>query len=169
MQSELQYLEQDVKFFQLWALTADLGLDSTLFSILGSNREETALHKLIITAPTTKISQSMRLQGPRIIKDSFIVSNGAENGSPFARDPGDSLWHNKLSPVRDQEQDDLHFRLNWKTVFQYVFGLKNLQDENFDESLESAEKVPAIEELLDRISSHIQEGMSDEKLRSSTL
>jgi RNA polymerase I-specific transcription initiation factor RRN6 len=169
MQPELQYLEQEVRFFQLWALTTDLGLVSTLFSVVGSSQEEIARPRLNVTAPTTKISHSLRSQGPRVVKDSFIVWDGAEDERFLGDSRRNAFQHNSLSSVDDQEKDGLRFRLNWETIFQYVFGLKDLQDERFDDGIESPEEPPRIEELLDRVSSHIQEGIRKERLKSNTL
>jgi RNA polymerase I-specific transcription initiation factor RRN6 len=169
MRPELQYVKQDVRFFQLWILTSDLGLNSTLLSVIGSSPEQMTRSRLLITAPNTKISQPSRPQGPRVVKDSFIVSDGMGDERFWRNSPGNPFQYHMISSVNDQERDDLRFRLNWVTIFQHVFGLKNRQNENFDEPVESPEEVLRIDELLGRVLSLLQEERGEGVLRSRTL
>ena len=165
---ELQYLEQDVRFFQLWALNADLGLDSTLLSVHRSDFEEISRPRLLITAPPFKLTQSLRPQGPQFAKDSFIVADGMDDEHSLGN--GHTFHDSGVHSTTGRNRDDLRFRLNWKVIFQQVFGLSNVQIENDDEVAESADDgEQRLKEFLDRAFSHIQEGIKEEKLASSSL
>jgi RNA polymerase I-specific transcription initiation factor RRN6 len=168
MEPELQYLEQDVRFFQLWALTTDLALHSTLFSVFIPRSEDIKRSRLHITAPTTKLTQSLRPQGPQFVHDSFIVVDGIDDKPSLGH--GFAFRGNDLHSVTDRNRDDLRFRLNWKPIFQHVFGLSNVQIENIGNDIESQEEgEKRLKECLARASSHIQERISGEELTSSTL
>ncbi len=168
---ELQYLEQDVRFFQLWALTTDLGLHSTLFSVPKTSSEEITGPQLHITAPTIKLTQSLRSQGPQFVHNSFIVADGMNDelslGHKFAF--RGSEVHSNIG----RDEDDLRFTLNWKVIFQQAFGLSEIHTDNIDndddDTVSQEEGETRLKECLDRVSSHIQEGISQEKLLSSTL
>jgi RNA polymerase I-specific transcription initiation factor RRN6 len=165
---ELQYLEQDVRFFQLWALNADLGLDSTLLSVHRSDSEEISRPRLLITAPPFKLTQSLRPQGPQFAKDSFIVADGMDDEHSLGN--GYTFHDSRVHSTTGRNRDDLRFRLNWKVIFQQVFGLSNVQIENDDEVAESAEDgEQRLKEFLDRAFSHIQEGIKEEKLACNSL
>jgi RNA polymerase I-specific transcription initiation factor RRN6 len=165
---ELQYLAQDVRFFQLWALTTDLGLHSTLFSVFRSRCEEITRPRLHITAPTVKLTQSLRPQGPQFVHDSFIVADGIDDEPSLGHEY--AFRGNDAHSVTDRNRDDPRFRLNWKAIFQHVFGLSNVQIETVDDDVESQEEgEKRLKECLARASSHIREGISGEKLTRSTL
>lgn len=167
---ELQYLEQDVRFLQLWALTTDLGLHSTLFSVPKLSSEEITGLQLHITAPTIKLTQSLRSHGPQFVHDSFIVADGRND----ERSLGHELAFRGSEAHFNMGRDDLRFTLNWKVIFQQAFGLgkvhiDNINNDDDDGIVSQDESETRLKECLDRVSSHIQEGISQEKLLSGTL
>jgi RNA polymerase I-specific transcription initiation factor RRN6 len=171
---ELQYLEQDVSFFQLWALTTDLGLHSTLFSVPKPSSEEITGPQLHISAPTIKLTQSLRSKGPQFVHDSFIVADGMNDERSLGHEFGfrGTEMHSNIG----RDEDDLRFTLNWKVIFQQAFGLSKVHignidndDDDDDDTVSQEEGETRLKECLDRVSSHIQEGISQEKLLSGTL
>jgi len=72
-----------------------------------------------------------------------------------------------------RDEDDLRFTLNWKVIFQQAFGLSEIHTDNIDndddDTVSQEEGETRLKECLDRVSSHIQEGIGQEKLLSSTL
>jgi len=169
MGPEVQYLEEDVKFFQLWALTADLALNDTLLAAIKLYPEESLRPRLNITAPTIKLTQSLRPQGPRRVKDAFIVADGLNDERLLGHEQG--LRDTRLHSVTGKDRDDLRFRLNWKAIFQHVFSLSHAQAENIDdEDSESAEDGgERLKESLTRAFSYVQKGIEAQTLHSSTL
>lgn len=164
----LQFLNQDVRFFQMWAFTADLGLNSTLLSVLRLAPEEISRPRLLISAPTFKLTQSLRPQGPQYVKDSFFVADGVEYERSLTH--GYTFQDSRVHSNANQDRDDLRFRLNWKRIFQHGFGLSNVQIETTDEDTELQEEGESrLKEFLDHASSHIHEGINGAKLTSNTL
>jgi RNA polymerase I-specific transcription initiation factor RRN6 len=165
---EFQYLERDVRFFQIWALNTDLGLHSTLLSLHGSNSDDIIKPRLIVTAPTIKIIQPQRPQGPRVVQDSFIVMDGVDDER--LSDQSDIFQNERGPQPNDLERGDLRLSLDWKLIFQQIFGLKGLQTGNLDEDIDLSEVGESrLQKSLDLASSRIREGIKGEMLTNSTL
>ncbi|KAE9375423.1 hypothetical protein N431DRAFT_402951 [Stipitochalara longipes BDJ] len=167
--SEFRYLEEDVRFFQLWALTADLALNVTLLAALKSNFGSVSWPRLSITAPTIKLTQSLRTKGPRLVKDAFIVADRLIDERSIGHEQ--DFFDNQVHSIPDQDRDDLRFRLDWKVIFQHVFGLSHVQSENIvDEDVESSgDGRERLKESLHRAYSHVQQGVREQTLKCSTL
>jgi RNA polymerase I-specific transcription initiation factor RRN6 len=163
---ELHYLERGVKFLQMWALTADLGLKYTLLSVQRADSGRPSLH---IKAPNFKLTQSLRTQGPQFANDSFIVPDCIED-KRFLAQGGHNSHDSSAFSITGQNRDDLRFRLNWKVIFQQVFGLGNAQAVNVVEVVESTKDgEQTLKARLDRALSCIQEKVKEEKLACSSL
>ncbi|KAK0116979.1 hypothetical protein ONS96_012821 [Cadophora gregata f. sp. sojae] len=106
-----RYAEDGVEFFQLWAITTDLGLLSTLTAV--------KLHgtkSRVVIAPDTKLLLSSRFLGPKFVNedDDFVVPDEVHSKTMFRNKASHCMLH-------PPEKDDLRFRLNWRRIFQKVF------------------------------------------------
>ena len=166
---EVRYLEEDVRFFQLWTLAADLALNVTVLAAFKLDSEKAFRPKLNITAPTIKLTQSLRPQGPRVVKDAFIVADRLNDEVFIGHEQ--RLLDNQMHSVNRKDRDDLRFRLNWKAIFQHVFGPSHIRTEDVDdEDGESAEdRGDKLREFLRRARSYVQEAIRDQTLNNSTL
>ncbi|CZT06333.1 uncharacterized protein RCO7_03333 [Rhynchosporium graminicola] len=108
-----KYVKDGVEFCQIWAVTADLGLFSTLVAII---RNDSQHHD--ITAPDTKLLLSSRVLGPKLAHedDDFVVPD--EKGAQISRriKAHSAGFTTSLVP----EKDDLRFRLDWRKLSQIV-------------------------------------------------
>jgi RNA polymerase I-specific transcription initiation factor RRN6 len=114
--------------------------------------------------------QPLRSQGPQFVHDSFIVADGMND----ERSLGHELACRGSEVHFNISRDDLRFTLNWKVIFQQAFGLSkvhidNINNDDDDDIVSQEEGETGLKECLDRVSSHIQEGISQEKLLSGTL
>ncbi|KUJ18094.1 uncharacterized protein LY89DRAFT_614583 [Mollisia scopiformis] len=156
-----QYLENDVRFFQVWALGTNLGLNSTLYAV--QNQSSSALTNLLfVEPPTYRVRQSSRRFGARVMEDSFVVPDG-EAEDDFDHVERGNMQHDKQTMLLGEWQDDLRYRINWRRVYRHVFGLDS------EEKVLATTDVPTISELFGRISDHIQHGLEDGELATRTF
>lgn len=166
---ELQYLEQDVKFFQLWALTSNLGLDSTLFSIYSPPPDGHLERIPVILPPSVRLGGSNRRMGSEYVDDPFIVPDGMDEEA-FLDEP----CHKKPELEQDlarksKAQDDLRLRLNWRKIFQHLFLQDFPTGQDIDHDVNSMPKLPKMLELLGRASDRINQGLGENVLAASTM
>ena len=82
----------------------------------------------------------------------------------------DMLQHEQAPIAKEQDRDALRFSLNWKLVFQHVFGLKRLETDSLDEGFELPDEgEPKLKTFLDLASSRIREGIKEGRLICNTL
>jgi RNA polymerase I-specific transcription initiation factor RRN6 len=106
---------EQFKFFQVWALTSDLGLSSTLCAVNDSRTSSAS-----ISAPTTKVSQSLRRIGSRNVKDLFIVPDEDNEEDGFLGQFWSSMRVDAAA-TSGNDTDDLRLRMNWRGLFEHVF------------------------------------------------
>jgi len=153
----MQYIERNVKFFQVWALTSDLALKSTLCAVNNQGRTN-----FFITAPTTpKRAEPSHRTGRRAVEDPFIVRDGLNDEELLERRQNNST--KRIVTV------DLPSKMNWKELFRHVFLGTSLNSNEAGLSVESREVCPKLEELLARILDRIRIGMEEGKLAINTL
>ncbi|EKD12846.1 uncharacterized protein L3040_007000 [Drepanopeziza brunnea f. sp. 'multigermtubi'] len=142
-----KYMEDGVEFFQLWALTSDLGLVSTLSAVTEGSKQ------LDIVPPERKLLISQRYRGPRIANDDdFIVP---DDEIDIITPERNSAFNQELSPVDDQ----VRLTLDWRWIFQNVF-LKKITPPGCDSKLA---------DLLSFAVGRIKQGMENNDLQNSTL
>jgi RNA polymerase I-specific transcription initiation factor RRN6 len=166
---ELQYLEQDVKFFQLWALTSNLGLSSTLFSIYSPAPDGHLERIPLILPPSVRLGGSNRRMGSEFVDDPFIVPDGMDEEA-FLDEP----CHKKPELEQDlarksKAQDDLRLRLNWRKIFQHLFLQDFPTGQDIDHDVSSMPKFSKMLELLSRASDRINQGLGENVLAASTM
>ena len=164
---ELQYIEHEVKFFQLWALTSDLGMWSTLCSIrcIGSAME--ASQTLKITAPTTKLrGSSSHTKSRRVVNDPFIVSDELDDELLAC---GASVAVKSDERSRRQVVDDLRFGMNWTGIFQSAFVTESQSVQNNSLQTKSPDSSPRLAELLRNVEDRINHAKAENSLGMTTL
>ncbi|KAH7356839.1 RNA polymerase I-specific transcription initiation factor RRN6-like protein [Rhexocercosporidium sp. MPI-PUGE-AT-0058] len=135
-----KYIEDGVEFFQLWAVTADLGLFSTLTAI-----HRTGTKEFGIVAPDTKLLLSSRVLGPKYVNEDndFIAPDNRRHSKIFQRS---RVSHAGIVAANVPAKDDLHFRLNWRKIFRTVFDeTSNGEQPN---SNPESDLIPGFPELL---------------------
>jgi RNA polymerase I-specific transcription initiation factor RRN6 len=165
---ELQYLEQDVKFFQLWALTSNLGLGSALFSIYSPPPDGHMPPIPLILPPSVRLGSSTRRMGSKYVDHPFIVPDGTDEEA-ILDEPYKKPELEQDLTRKSKAQDDLRLRLNWRKIFQHVFlqGFPTGQD--IDHDVNSMPKLPKMLELLGRASDRIDQGLGENVLAASTM
>jgi RNA polymerase I-specific transcription initiation factor RRN6 len=158
----LQYIEKDVRFFQVWALDVSLGLRSSTFAVHDQSTK-TKDEVLSITAPALRVRQSGRRFGSKVIAESFIVPEGEQDEDDIDHIEEVNMQHNMQNTLVDYWQDDLRYRIDWRRIYRHVFGL-DLKDKR-----SASEDVPSIRELLARTSDHIHQGLENTELATSTM
>ncbi|KAG4432629.1 hypothetical protein IFR05_011882 [Cadophora sp. M221] len=156
-----QYVKDGVEFFQLWAITTNLGLFSTL-----SAAHRTGTQELEIISPDTTLLLSARAMGPKFVNegDDFIVPDGRGHsmGSQSRR------ARHVSAAVHVPMKDNIRFRLNWRTIFKRVFVDENSNEEQPNSNLES-DHIPGFLELLNVAAEHIRQRMEQDEPLSVTL
>ncbi|KAH7407569.1 RNA polymerase I-specific transcription initiation factor RRN6-like protein [Cadophora sp. MPI-SDFR-AT-0126] len=157
-----KYVENGVEFFQLWAVTADLGLLSTLFTVTLHDTKTPA-----IIAPDTKLLLSSRFLGPKFVNedDDFVVPD--EHKHPNTS-PKNRASHANHTPVHAPDNDDLRFRVNWRRIFQIVFPEKLAEEELSSRNLD-LEPAPTFLELLSLTTDDIMQRKELDEPMSATL
>ncbi|PVH84588.1 hypothetical protein DL98DRAFT_569097 [Cadophora sp. DSE1049] len=157
-----KYVEDGVEFFQLWAVTADLGLLSTLSAV---TLHDTKTHAII--APDTKLLLSSRFFGPKFVNedDDFVVPDDHKHSNTSHKKRASHASH---TLVHAPENDDLRFRVNWRRIFQKVF-LNKLSEEELSSRNLDLEPAPAFPELLSLTADDIMQRKELDEPMSATL
>ena len=165
--TDLRNVNQEVKFLQVWILTSDLGLGSTLFAVHSAAPEGGVEPWPAITAPKTRVRVSTRRMGPRTVKDSFVVPDG------FGEEESLGQLHPKVSArgdlVQGNAHDDLRFRLDWRKLFEEVFSQAEAYRKQAKPGAEAPNIFPEMAELLSRASNQVLEAINTGILAKRTL
>ncbi|KAH6722185.1 RNA polymerase I-specific transcription initiation factor RRN6-like protein [Leptodontidium sp. MPI-SDFR-AT-0119] len=156
-----KYVEHGVEFFQLWAITTNLGLFSTL-----SAAHRTGTQDLEIIPPDTRLLMSSRALGPKLVNedDDFIVPDG----QGYDKVSQGRKAHHASAAVHVPEKDDLRFRLNWRRIFRRVFFGETSNEEQPNSNVESDHTL-GFPELLTLATEHIMQRKKQDEPLSVTL
>jgi len=164
---EWQFVERDVKFYQVWALTSNLGLSTTLCAIYTGSTRNASLPRLLITAPTARISLRRRtVMDGQVVVDSFIVPDSLVDDEELDRLPAAMSRLDQRFSGKEKMQDDLRFRINWRGIFQQVFmdaSPGNPAEIGVSESFET------VSDLVEHVSDFIKQKMEGDTLAMSSL
>jgi hypothetical protein len=164
----LQYLERNIRFCQIWVLSSDLEMSTTLGAFVNT-QEVGQQHKHII-APTMKSAQFSNLVASLpMIDDYFVVPDGLDDESAsIVKGNKISSQHNGQTISDAKAHNDLRMRVNSRKVFQRVFMDVSPDDLHTigDHSRTSSESMA---ELLLRIESCIQQANQHGSLAMPTL
>lgn len=119
---ELQLVERNVQFYQVWALTSNFELRSTLCAMY-TMPSRTGQTRLRIMAPTTRIPIRRHLSESAVaVLDSFVVRDNlaTEEGLDYAASTNQSQAYRHHQEL-ENAQGDLKPRLNWRCIFQRVY------------------------------------------------
>lgn len=173
-ESETQYVDASAEFFQLLAITPELGLASALLAI-NSIQDASSRKALSITAPPNKINTT-RPVGPKFVYERFIIPDGITEQHDVintVRKENSKFEPHHAMLIKREAHNDLRFRLNWKTVFQHIFidiiYEKNGQDLQLNGSAEQVVELTKIEDFLKRVSDRIEKSKEQENLPITTL
>ena len=165
---ELQYIELNVRFYQLWALKPDLGMWSTLCCVHSSGSATGSSHMLNITSPTTKLFPSSGHLGSRRVKDDpFIVPDELDDDDFPAHTTSLPFESGERSPK--QVRDDLRFRMNWTGMFQRAFVKGSQNGGNDSLKAKSPRTSPILADLLQRVADRIDLAKAENSLGMATL
>lgn len=146
---EVIYIDQNVRFYQLFTFSPSAGLRMTLCSVRTDSSE------LLITAPNYKSSfakyRNNRKYG-RVVDTQFITSDGALDEELLASRGSDCLYLHHV-PVEFVVQDDKRFRMNWSPIFQQLF-IEN--SGRLAQQMDSSVPINTMTELLDNVSNYIK-------------
>jgi RNA polymerase I-specific transcription initiation factor RRN6 len=161
---ELQYIEEGVRFYQILALTLDLGLSSALCSIQTISSQSSRSSMLRIIVPTsTSIRSSGHVSSQRVEDDSFIVPDELVDDEGLDRLPELPFHpHGSLS-FRKFAQDDSRFKINFRPIFQQAFPLAGQKDR---------EEIDSVENMTDLLKSAldgIHQGKENDNFAMTTL
>ncbi len=154
-----RYADQGVEFFQIWAVTSDLGLVSSL-SAVASNRGK----QLRIVAPDTKLLLSSRPVAPkRVDDDNFIAPE-----DDFDLDDMNQSRTNQrqISQLQEFEKNDARFTLDWRRIFQRIFTQHTIQ---VDPAAGSLDGATGLSELLHLAFHRIRNAVNIDSLHHCTL
>lgn len=159
---EAQYLEQGVRFRQLWILSSGLGLSSTLCAIKRQDPEANEKRIVKIEPPTKEVLKAPRRLEERALGEPFIVADGLDHGDPLTYRPRHAPGNASKVRLEGSRKDDLRLRLDWRSIFQNIYQRVGFQ------RLEQNPLIP-LTEILTRINRHIQRGAEDNHLPLSTM
>jgi RNA polymerase I-specific transcription initiation factor RRN6 len=152
---ELRYVQHNVRFYQVWAVSLRLGLSSTLAAICPENEN---CESFTVSAPTYNAPASRRYKTHQSIGDAFIVPDGVGDN-----DLESSISRlDQLSLAGAHTQDDIRLRINWRVVFQQIFGEGPIVSR-------SAAPFKTMTGLLDDIREHIKQAKEESSLPKTTL
>ena len=153
---EYQYIDHNVKFYQVWAVSSNLSLNSTLSAIHGTgpNGDE-----LTITAPTWKVSKAARRNKNRTFLTTFVAADGEVEGDLESSTSRIA----QISLAMTETQQDLRLRLNWRDVFQHIFS------ENDVHFASNANTSKTMNDLVMVINSRLNQGKEQDCLPISSL
>lgn len=144
--------EVDIGFYQLWALSPNLGVSTALYTIqtLGGQKP------IAIQAPSKRTMHSRR-KGPRIAEedDGFIVH---EDSPPTAAVERTELGrHISYSAVID---DDAQRTVNWSSIFKRAFAV---------DSPDAVKDSRNMLDIIEKVNDSIQMALEDDTLPMNTL
>lgn len=140
-------MEENVEFFQLWALTSDQGLVSTLSAIAEKSKQ------LEIIAPDNQLLITQRYRAPKLVDDQdFVVSDEDTDIIVPWRTSTRSL-------VRPSQKDCGYRTLDWKMIYQRVYSKQSTRPDS----------NPEFAERLSFASVHIRQALENGELLNSTL
>jgi RNA polymerase I-specific transcription initiation factor RRN6 len=163
---EWKFVERDVKFYQVWALTSNLGLSSTLCATYTISARSTSLPRLYIAAPTTRGSFRRRpIEARHAVPDTFLVPDGLVDEEEFGNLTANLSQSDQRFWGKDKAKDDPKLRINWRGIFRKVFmdSLDCQTDAGFSESFDSMTK------LVEKVSHRIQQNMEEDRPAMSSL
>lgn len=134
---EFQYLEEDVKFYQLIAMAPDLGISSGLCTM---HQLGTAV--LDVTPPTRIYSYNAGyMSSKRVADEPWIIPDGVDENGKLTH-PSSRLRKQPVS--RLEAKDDQRFTINFMSIFGQAFGPN--ESVRIDESI-----AELFETILDRV------------------
>jgi RNA polymerase I-specific transcription initiation factor RRN6 len=144
---------QDAKYFQLWALTSSLGFSAALFQV--HLVESGKGLSLLLMAPDRKISHFSRGRRQKSIDDQFLVHN--DSGTEDEENQTNDRYLAKF-----KVNDDIRFRLNWRSVFEHAFI-------NEDPLVETENVISSMSDLLAKVTDSIARGVESQVLPMDTI
>jgi RNA polymerase I-specific transcription initiation factor RRN6 len=154
---ESKYIDYNVKFYQIWAVSSNLSLNSTLSAIYDTSLKG---DELTITAPTWKVSKTANLNKNRGFGATFVAADGEVDGELESST-------SRIAPVSSlamtEIQQGLHWRLNWRNVFQHIFSGNDV----FCTS--QAKTVKTIMDLIMVVNNRLDQGKQEDCLPISSL
>lgn len=163
---ELQLIERNVKFYQIWALTSTLALRSALYAMQVIPAGSSSSLRLHISAPATRLALRRRLpDSGKAVSNSFVVPD--ELTSEEEIDDIPNLSQNYQQSRRNNiGMGSLKPRLNWRRIFQQVFM------DNYTVHPPNASLIRSFEtmsELLDVASHNMRQNMEEDRLPMTSL
>jgi RNA polymerase I-specific transcription initiation factor RRN6 len=159
----LELMEQNVKFYQVWALTPGLALRWTLCAVYDISAG-TSPSKVHITAPTVRSFLRRLLASGDIVVDNFIVPDDFASGDEDDRaSPSHNYKHHQQF-----EKTQVHLQpwVDWRGVFHRLF-LDNTHRNQADTSLVNS--FQNMTELTGSVLHRIDEGMGSDSLPMASL
>jgi RNA polymerase I-specific transcription initiation factor RRN6 len=157
------YLEKEIKFFQLWTLSTDLQLSSTLCVL-----QDLGYHgPLPVLAPSIRIHQSTRRFGSRVAKDSFIVPDNQvleEGEHPSHRERRNFQLIHRLQ-TKSKQHEDIRLGINFRSIFLHIF---NLNRKNKVEN-KSPDTIFNMDKLLNVVLDRLRHGIEEDALPLTTF
>jgi RNA polymerase I-specific transcription initiation factor RRN6 len=134
--TEYQYIEEDVKFYQLLVVGSDLGLSSGVCTMQLSSFQSSESAIIPVTAPTrTYIHTPRYMSSKRIVDEPWIIPDGQDDEPPQATNrPYKQILSSWAA------KDDTRLTINFRSVFQEAFGRDDSEhiEESWTKSLEKA-------------------------------
>ncbi|KAM3074231.1 hypothetical protein ACMFMF_006252 [Clarireedia jacksonii] len=133
----LHYMETGVKFYQIWMLTADLELGTTLWASQSTSNKDTIQSSIV--APTKKSLHHTSQTPAEKLQDDFVVS-----------DPSDDEYLMEMATMEITDTyhapmaSDLHLRINMRSVFERIF-LKPTWEGHENLNMESALRETSVQ------------------------
>ncbi|KAI1008171.1 hypothetical protein K3495_g72 [Podosphaera aphanis] len=166
LRPEEKYREEGVEFFQLYILTPNIQVVSTLVAARFLTCVDTSKLEFHAKAPNKAIRKSLRQLGPRITKEPFIIPD-LTNEESLVTYLDKKRINDAIHDPRHFRQDDLRLRLNWRKVFQQAFMAQDIELQNSGSSLNHMKY--SINEVLSNVFSRIQAGIKYEHFPTTII
>lgn len=160
---ELQLMERNVKFYQVWALSPTFALKWTLCAmyIIPARNGPPNIH---ITAPTIRLSLRRRLpESGEAVVDSFVVADDLASEDEI--DYVSASLSETYRQHQDFEKAQNHLQpwIDWRNIFQRICFDTDSVDVNVVKSFES------MSEVVDAVSHRIGQSMEADTLPMTSL
>lgn len=159
---ESQYIDHNVKFYQVWAVSSNLSLNSSLSAIYGSGTNGNDLPKLTIIAPTWKVSMTAHRNLHRNFLRTFVVADGEVEGELESS----TSRLAQISHAMTETQQDLRLRINLRDVFQFVFGGNGVDFASYEQSINT---VKTMNDLMGIINNQLNQAKAQDYLPINSL
>ncbi|RDW82097.1 hypothetical protein BP6252_03209 [Coleophoma cylindrospora] len=164
-----QYLEQNVRFYQMWSLSTSLSVSTGLYAMRITTESKEGSLSTTVYPPSLSTGHSKNWGGVRNIVDSFVVADGlVDNGDHRAQGVSQAIGFSWNQNEVDSPPTHQDLRVDMRSVFQKAF-VDAVTEPHDEQSAERSAAVHAFTELLLDIENRIKVAKQNDHLPMSTF